>query len=285
MRNRVRFESVRENTSIIRQYSKIRYDKKLNKQIDDTLRRYNNKISRLARETQGYMLPQKVTKEDLMETSYTRRDLQRRLNNLAKFTERGAEDTVVTNRGYALSKYEYNLLKGERARVKRKISKEIKFYEETKPKLLGKEVARTFAQMGDTAYLNLLARYEKVNKNIEDMPIDELFRYRELLQKVGMDRNYLAENFKLNYLEMMTDVGYHVGYSEEKLNKIKLKLMEIDPEKFYDLYINEKSIKDVANYYYVTVDGKRDPKNFKEDVANLYDNLLDNMNTILKDYR
>lgn len=285
MRNRVRFESVRETTSVIRQYSKIRYDKKLNKEIDDTLRRYNNKISRLAREGSNYLLPQKVTKDELMEISWTRRDLKRRLDNLKKFNERGAEKTIITNKGYALSTYEYNQLKGEKARLKRKITKELKFYEETKPKLLGKETARTFAQMGDTAYLNLLARYEKVNKNIEDMPIDELFRYRELLQKIGMDRNYLAENFKLNYLEMMTDVGYHVGYDEEKLNKIKLKLMEIDPEKFYDLYINEKSIKDVANYYYVTVDGKRDPKNFKEDVANLYDNLLDNMSTILKDYR
>lgn len=285
MRSRVRFESVKENTSIIRQYSKIRYDKKLNKQIDDTLRRYNNKISRLARQQTGYMLPQKITKEELMELSWTRRDLQRRLNNLDKFTERGAEKTIVTSRGYALSSYEYNLLKGEKARIKRKISKELRFYEETKPKLLGKETARTFAQMGDTAYLNLLARYQKVNRNIEDMPIDELFRYRELLQKVGMDRNYLAENFKLNYLEMMTDVGYHVGYDEKKLNKIKLKLMEIDSEKFYDLYINEKSIKDVANYYYVTVDGKRDPKNFKDDVSSLYDNLLENINTILKDYR
>ena len=149
MRNRVRFESVRENTSLIRQYSKIRYDKKLNKQIDDTLRRYNNKISRLAREKSNYMLPQKVTKDELMELSYTRRDLQRRLKNLEKFTERGSEKTIITNKGYAMSSYEFNLLKSEKARIKRKISKEIRFYEETKPKLLGKEVAITFAQMGD----------------------------------------------------------------------------------------------------------------------------------------
>ena len=285
MRNRVRFESVRESTSVIRQYSRIRYDKKLNKEIDDTLRRYNNKISRLAREGSNYLLPQKVTKDELMEISYTRRDLQRRLNTLRKFNERGAESTVMTSKGYAISKYELDYLKNEKARVKRKISKEIKYYESVKPKLWGKETARTFAQMGDTAYLNLLARYEKINRNIEELPIDELFKYRELLQKVGMDRNYLAENFKLNYLEMMTDVGYHVGYDEAKLNELKLKLMEIDPDKFYDLYINEKSIKDVANYYYVTIDGKRDPKNFKDDVASLYDNLLENINTILKDYR
>ena len=285
MRNRVRFESVREGTSVIRQYSKIRYDKKLNKQIDDTLRRYNAKITRLARQRSDYMLPQKVSKEDLMELSYTRSDLQRRLKAISKFTERGAEKTIITPKGYAISRYELNYLKQEKARVKRKLAKEIEYYEKTKPKLWGKETARTFAQMGDSSYLNLLARYEKVNQSFENLPIDELFKYRELLQKVGMDKNYLAENFKLNYLEMMTDVGYHVGYDNAKLDEIKLKLMEIDPEKFYDLYINEKSIKDVANYYYVTVDGKRDPKNFKDDVSSLYDNLLENMDTILKDYK
>ena len=285
MRNRVRFESVREGTSVIRQYSKIRYDKKLNKQIDETLKRYNAKITRLARQRSDYMLPQKVSKEDLMELSYTRSDLQRRLKGLSKFNERGAEKTILTSRGYAISRYELNYLKQEKARVKRKLAKEIEYYEKTKPKLWGKETARTFAQMGDSSYLNLLARYEKVNQSFENLPIDELFKYRELLQKVGMDKNYLAENFKLNYLEMMTDVGYHVGYDNAKLDEIKLKLMEIDPDKFYDLYINEKSIKDVANYYYVTVDGKRDPKNFKDDVSSLYDNLLENMNTILKDYK
>ena len=133
--------------------------------------------------------------------------------------------------------------------------------------------------------MNLLSRYEMINKNIEDLPIDELFKYRELLSKIGIDRNYLAENFKLNYLDMLTDVGYHVGYDEKKLNKLKLKLMEIDASKFYDLYINEKVIKDLANYYYVTIDGKRDPKNFKEDVSTIYDSLLENIDFILKDYK
>ena len=284
MRNRVRFESVKEMTSVIRQYSKIRYDKKLNKEIDDTLRRYNNKISRLARERSNFMLPQKVTKDELMELSYTRRDLNRRLSNLRKFNERGAEQTIITKSGYAISKYEMDYLKNEKRRIKSKLTREIKYYEATKPKLWGKETARTFAQMGDSSYMNLLARYEMINKNIEDLPIDELFKYRELLGKIGVDKNYLAENFKLNYLDMITDVGYHVSYDEKKLNKLKLKLMEIDANKFYDLYINEKVIKDLANYYYVTIDGKRDPKNFKEDVSSIYDSLLENIDFILKDY-
>ena len=87
---RINFESNKEDVSIIRQYSKIRYDKKLNQEIDATLRKYNNKIERLKRKDGYYMLPSKISKDDLMETSWTRADLRRRLSNLRKFNERGA---------------------------------------------------------------------------------------------------------------------------------------------------------------------------------------------------
>lgn len=267
--------------SVIRQYSTIRYDKKLNKQIDDVLRRYNNKISRLSKKG-GYLLPQKVTKDDLMELSWTKRDLTRRLNNLDKFTKRGAEQSVLMPSGYAISRYELDSLKQERARVKRNLSKELKYYETVKPKKYGKEMATTFAKMGDTSYLNLLARYKDIDVNIENLPIDELIEYRKLLLNVGKSRDYLAENFKLNYLDMITDLGYYGDYDEKKLDLLKAKLMKVNPRKFYQLYINEKGIREITNYYYTKVKAKKDVT--KEKITGLYDDLLDNIDTILEDY-
>lgn len=284
MKNRIKYEGNREGVSVIRQYSTIRYDKKLNKRIDEVLTKYNNKIIRLEKQGSRYILPQKVSKQDLMEISWTRRDIQRRLDNIEKFTKRGAEKSVLMDSGYAISKYELDYLKQEKSRVKRIVKKDIAFYENVKPKLFGKETARTFAQMGDTQYLNALARYEAIDKDISELPIDELFAYRRLLESAGKDRDYLATSFQLNYMDILTDVGYYVGYDEEKIKKIKEELMKIDPHKFYDLYINEKSIKDVVEYYYPTRDGKKDPKNFKKNVSDLYDNLISNMEDIVKDY-
>lgn len=284
MRNRIKFESNKEDISVIRQYSKIRYDKKLNKEIDDTLRRYNNKIDRLAKERSNVMLPQKVSKDDLMEISWTRRDIERRLNNLRDFTKRGAETTVLTKSGYAISQYELKYLNKEKARLKRKMAKELKYYETTKPKLFGKDTSRTFAQMGEGLYLNLQARYNLVDVDISNLAIDELFEYRKMLYTIGKDKDYLAENFKENFLDMLTDVGYHVGYNEDKIEKLKEVLRKIEPSKFYDLYINEKAIRDIANYYYVTVDGKKDPRNFKQNVSDLYDSIIDNLDDVLENY-
>ena len=279
------FKFVDTEVSTIRKYSKIRYDKKLNKEIDDTLRRYNNKITRLARQRSNYILPQKVTKDDLMEVSYTRRDIQRRLSNLRKFNERGAERSVITSQGYAISKYELDYLKREQSRVKRKIGKEIKRYETIKPTTYGKEEARTFAQMGDTNYLNALARLEAVSKDITKLTQEQLVNYRRLLYSAGKNRDYLAESFKIGYLDMMTQVGYTAGYDSEKLELLKEKLKDLEPSQMYDLYRNEKSIKSVSDYYYVLSDGKIDPEQFTQDVTNLYDNLLESIDNILIDYK
>ena len=268
---------------VIRRYSKIRYDKKLNKEIDDTLRRYNNKIKRLAREQSNYILPQKITRDELLDVSYTRSDLQRRLRNIRKFNERGAEQSIYTKSGYAMSKYEMDYLKREKARVKRNLSKELEYFETKKPKLYGKEMTTTFARMGDSNYLNLRARYENIDVDIANLSVDELFEYRKMLLNVGKDRNYLAENFKLSYLDMITDLGYTAGYDKKKLAKLKLELAKIDATKFYDLYINEKGIREVTSYYYTQFKALKDVEMQK--ITDLYDDLLDNMKMILKDYK
>lgn len=264
-------------------FSRIRYDRKLNQEIDDTLRKYNNKIKRLAKEHSNYILPQQITRDDLMDVSYTRADLQRRLKNIRKFNERGAEQTIMTKSGYAISKYEMDYLKREQARVKRNIQADIKYYEEKKPKLFGKEMSTTFAKMGDTNYLNLLARYKEINIDFSELAPDELMEYRKMLFNVGKDRNYLAENFKLNYIDMITDLGYYAGYDEKKLEKLKSKLATVDARKFYDLYINEKGIKEVTNYYYTKFKALKDVEAQK--ITDLYDDLIRNIDDILEDYK
>ena len=268
----------------IRKYSKIRYDKKLNERIYNVINRYNSKIDRLRRKGGSYILPQKESKESLMDVSYTRKDLLRRLKNIEYFTERGAEKTVVT-KGYAISLYELDYLKREKTRVKRKLRKEIKRYENVSPTINGERTARTFAQMGDTSYLNALAKYKMVDVDIESLTEEQLKDYKRLIYRLGIDKDYLAEGFKANYIEMFTKVGYYVGYPQHKMQQIIDMINTVDAEKFYDLYRTEKSIKAVAEYYYAMVDGQIDPSEIQQEVFNLYDNLLASLPTILKDYK
>lgn len=272
--------------STIRRTSKVRYTKKLNQDIYDTLRRYNNKIDRLRRKQSDYILPQKMTKEDLMESSYTTKDLRRQLNNLAKFNERGAEATYTTSGGYSISKYEYNYLRREQRRVKRKIENEIERYQRTAPTVFGKSQGFSFAQMGDSTYLNLKAKRQSLEKDISKMSKEELLKYREVLYKLGKNRNYLAEGFRDNYLDILTDLGYFTGYDNEKLKLLKDKLKSLDPEEFYKLYQNEKAIKVIRDYYPLFTDFTYSRSDsYVSDIHNLYDELINNIDEIIAPYQ
>lgn len=271
--------------SAIRRTSKVRYTKKLNQDIYNTLRRYNNKIDRLRRKQADYILPQKMTKEDLMESSYTTKELRRQLNNLAKFTQRGAEATYTTSGGYSISKYEYDYLRREQRRVKRKIEKELERYQTTAPTVFGKSQGFSFAQMGDSTYLNLKAKRTSLEKDISKMTKEELLKYRNVLYKLGKNRNYLAEGFRDNYLEILTDLGYFTGYDKEKLKLLKEKLLSLDPEQFYRLYENEKAIKVIRDYYPLFTDFTyQSSDNYADDVRNLYDELINNIDEIIAPY-
>lgn len=272
--------------STIRRTSKVRYTKKLNQDIYNTLRRYNNKIDRLRRKQLDFILPQKMTKEDLMESSYTTKELRRQLNNLAKFNERGAETTYTTSGGYSISKYEYDYLRREQKRVKRKIEKEIERYQTTAPTVFGKSQGFSFAQMGDSTYLNLKAKRTSLEKDISQMTKEELLKYRDVLYKLGKNRNYLAEGFRDNYLEILTDLGYFTGYDQNKLRLLKDKLKSLDPEQFYRLYENEKAIKVIRDYYPLFTDftGKSSDS-YVSDVRNLYDELINNIDEIIAPYQ
>ena len=277
--------TINTDLSTIRRTSKVRYTKKLNKDIYDTLRRYNNKIDRLRRKQADFILPQKMTKEDLMESSYTTKELRRHLNNLDKFTQRGAETTYTTSGGYSISKYEFDYLRREQRRVKKKIDKEIERYQTNAPTVFGKSQGFTFAQMGDSTYLNLKAKRLSLEKDISKMNKEELLQYRNILFKLGKNRNYLAEGFRDNYLEIITDLGYFTGYDQQKLKILKDKLKELDPEKFYQLYENEKAIKVIRDYYPLFTDftyHKSDT--YISDIHNLYDELINNVDEIIAPY-
>ena len=84
----------------------IRYDKNLQNEITRVVRNFNNKINRLEKLQNDLILPDKITKKSLTERYYTRKDLQRKLNELKRFSTRGIEKTIETKAGLKLSEYE-----------------------------------------------------------------------------------------------------------------------------------------------------------------------------------
>ena len=263
----------------------IRYDKKLNQEINRTIKNFNQKIARLEKQERE-LLPNKISKKDLKSNVYTRTELQRKLKELQRFSTRGAEDVSTTSGGVRLTKYELNEIKRENARVKRNITREINRLRVEKPKIFGKKQTSTFSEMGDTDYLNLVARRKALEKDINKLSREEFERFTKLVEKTGKNQAYMNNVFKENYFEMLTDLAYYFDYDTDKLNLLRQKLMNLKPNDFLKLFKEDKSIRAILDYYPIVSNSFNEinPYDIKEDVINLYDNLIDNIDEIIQDY-
>lgn len=262
----------------------IRYDKKLNQEINRIIKNFNQKIAKLEKQGRD-LLPNKVSKKELTQIS-NRNELMQKLKELQRFSKRGAEEVITTKGGATLTRYELARLKKQASRVKQSLTKSITRMKVEKPRVLGKEQDVTYAEMGDKKYLNLLAKRESLEKNIESLSKEELESYKELVKKQIEHKNYMDNKFKENYLKMLTDLGYYVDYDDNKLEILKEKLLNLKSNDFVDLFEKEQAIKAILDYYpYVTGRYKNfNPAYIKEDVSELYDNLIDNIDEILKPY-
>ena len=263
----------------------IRYDKKINQEINRTIKNFNQKIARLEKQ-EHELLPSKITKQELKNTSFTRAELQRKLKELQRFSKRRAEDIIETKGGVKLTQYELSKIKRENARVKRNITREINRLKVEKPKIFGKKQTSTFSEMGDTDYLNLVARRNALEKDINKLSREEFERFTKLIEKTGKNQQYMNNMFKDNYFEMLTDLAYYFDYDNDKLNILKQKLMNLKPNNFLKLFKEDKSIRAILDYYPVVTNSFNaiNPDDIKEDVINLYDNLIDNIDMIIQDY-
>lgn len=263
----------------------IRYDKKLNQEINRTIKNFNQKIARLEKQDRE-LLPSKITKKDLKSNVYTRTELYRKLKELQRFSNRGAEDIIITGGGARLTSYDYQNIKRENTRIKRNITREINRLRVEKPKIFGKIQSSTFSEMGDTDYLNLVARRKALEKDINKLSKEELERFIKLVEKTGKSQQYMNSIFKQNYFEMLTDLAYYFNYDNDKLNILKQKLMKLKPNDFLKLFKDDKSIRAILDYYPVVTNSFNaiNPDDIKEDVLNLYDNLIDNIDDIIKYY-
>lgn len=263
----------------------IRYDKKLNQEINRTIKNFNQKIARLEKQNRE-LLPSKITKKEIKEDVYTRAELKRKLQELQRFSQRGAEDIIETSGGLQLTNYELQNIKRENARIKRNITRELNRLKVEKPKIFGKTQTSTFSEMGDTDYLNLQARRKALEKDINKLSKDEFERLKKLIERTGKNQQYMNTIFKENYFTMLTDLAYYVDYDNDKLKYLEDKLMKLKPNNFLKLFKEDKSIRAILDYYPMVTGGFNaiNPDDIREDVVNLYDTLIDNIDEIIQDY-
>ena len=260
----------------------IRYNKSLNKEINRVVRNFNNKVKRLEKSEKDLILPSIVSIKNLKKDVSTRRELLRELEKLKSYSKRGIEETITTLGGSKISRYELENIKKEARRIKYQITKEITKKKTTKPRVFGKIQDVTFAEMGDKSFLNLVARREALNKNIETLDKAQLKQYTNLLEKSRLKRSYDFNNLQYNWAnEMLMPLAYLSEYPMDKLEEVRTKIASLNEKDFLDLFNNEEVMRAIAEFY---AEARGGNTRNQERVKIILDELSNNIDEILKDY-
>ena len=91
--------------------------------INKTVQNYNAKIRRLQKQNPSLSLPEKISAKSLRNMSDTRKELNRNLQKLKRFSKRGVEENIVLPTGEIVSNYELSELKRESARLQRNLTR------------------------------------------------------------------------------------------------------------------------------------------------------------------
>lgn len=260
----------------------IRYDKTLNKEINRVVQNFNNKVKRLEKSKRDLMLPSKVSIKELKKEVLTRNELYRELEKLKRYSTRGIEETIQTMGGTKISKYELENVKKEARRIKYQVTRQITLKKLTKPRVFGKQQDVTFAEMGDKTYLNLVARRKALNKEIEKLSASELKRFEDLLEKSKRKKLYDFNNLQYNWAnEMLMPLAYLTGYPIDKLEGVSQKIATLKEKDFLDLFNNEMVMRAITEFY---AEARSGNTSMAEDVKPILDELINNIDELIKDY-
>lgn len=227
----------------------IRYDKALNREIAQAVRKFNSKVYRLER-LQREVVPPRASVKGLKEQFTSRADLLRRIKQLQGFSERGAEKVVTTKAGVKTTAWELKTLKEQVKIQKLRLTREIKRVGSLTPTVYGRPQARRYEQMGSEELSNLQARRERLNKNIEMLDTEQFKRFSSQVQKdyASWDTKRGAI-FRESYYRIIDDLAYHGNIPQEQVDHIKEAISKLTLPKLGALFDVEKAFKEIIDEY------------------------------------
>lgn len=260
----------------------VRYNKKLNTSINSIVRNYNAKINRLEKVAEEFILPEKTTVKEIKESAKNKRELDKMLKDLKRFSQRGMEQTVRFSSGIEMSKYQEYKLKRNLKIAKAKTTRDIKSFKSTPIKVFG--VPQNTPHEYDDAYLNLKAQKEQLDKNINELSSKELKRLEADIEDI-LQSTELEEQYKNNWLDLLDKLSYYGKVDSSKVEIIKERISKVSASNFTKMWRNEKSIKAIQELYKDVIRNKSTvDEELENDINENLTNFYSNLDVILKDY-
>lgn len=257
------------------------------KSLKQAVNNFNRKVKRLESVDREIDIPEKANITAIKDRITNKWELNREIDRLERFTQRNAEELIKNKSGVVLSRWEYENLQREQKRLNARLLREIERYGNITPKEFGVKQSATYAQMGDEKLSNLKARQRAISsKSLSKINRDQLKSLETLINKTNANYRKDKEVFYNNYLDgTLLNLGYYVGYDEEKLNYIKEKLNELTPDQFIKAFNTDVSLKDIQDRYVLSHEDGITPEILEADVTPVLDELYNNIDDIVASYK
>lgn len=241
----------------------IRYDSNYNANIQRVVSNFNRKVARLNK-AGVTNIPQKVSIRDLKTKYFTRSEMNQQLRDLQLFSKRGSENLVTIN-GKEFTQYDIDLFRRRLQTERRRLSQEIQRAESFKSK---------YPMQHDIHTSNMKARRAALSGNWSKLITSSM---RERIIYAPYNRSEIYDN----YLEVLFQDAYQMGYDDTKLNYIKEKLLELPPRKFMQALESDPNIQYIFEYYHsLTRTSQADPN-----ATDAFDQLYENIDEIVAQYK
>ena len=233
----------------------IRYNSQDNKNIERVVSNFNRKIARLQKAGYG-LLPSKVSARTIKSQFSNRRDLNVYLRDLQRFGRRGAEE-VVTIDGKDFTRYDIDVFRRSLRREKSRLQREIEQAESTKSQ---------YPMQHQVYTANLKARKSALSAKWSDV----------ITTKIG--EKLIEEPFQHaviydNYLEILFQDAYQLGFEDEKIEYIKERLLKLPPRKFIRALEDDPNIQYIFDFYHSLTRTSYMDSNAYDAFQQIYENI------------
>lgn len=176
---------------------------------------FNKKINELNAEETKLYLPENIEYQKIKENIKTRKELNRVINSLRRFSRAGAEDIYTTKAGETITKWERKELGIQSRIIQRRLKTELKQLN------LPNEQGFSRVQMGSIREKEIKAQLKNL-KSIESKSGYEFKRLRERIQTSGTSDYSMKKSlvFMENYINEMKKYSHFDNY-EKLITKLK----------------------------------------------------------------
>ena len=257
-------------------------------QLKKAINNFNAKIKRLESVDREIDIPEKANITAIKERVTNKWELNREIDKLERFSKRNAEELIQNKAGVVLSRWEYENLQREQKRLNARLLREIERYGNITPRAFGEKQSATYSQMGDERLSNLKARQKAISsKSLSKATKEQLKSLETLINKTNANyRSTKKQTYYDNYLDgSLLNLGYYIGYDEEKLKYIREQLGQLTPDQFLKAFNEEASLKDMQDRYAIMHEEGVSPDKLSEEVTPLLDELYNNIDKIVATYK